>query len=47
MHSTKIKLMSNIERMGLVPGGLTRRRVDNYLADANDFAHDAYYGKMF
>jgi hypothetical protein len=47
MHSTKLKFMQSIGRSGLVPGGLTRGRVDVFMADANDFGHDAFYGKMF
>jgi hypothetical protein len=46
MHSTKLKFMESIERSGFLPGGLTRGRIDVF-ADANDFANDAYYGKIW
>ncbi len=47
MHSTKLKFVESIGHTGLTPGGLSRGRVDVFMADANDFGHDAYYGKMF
>ena len=47
MHSTKISLLESIGRHGLMPGGLTRGRVDVFMSNAEDFAHSVYFDKIY
>ena len=48
MHSTQVALLGSIGVRGLIPGGLTRGRVDVLMRNAVEFAYHLYFpDKMF
>ena len=47
MHSTNVALLQSISLRGLIPGGLTRQRVDVFMANALEFSHKVYFDKPF
>ena len=47
MHSTNVALLQSISLRGLIPGGLTRQRVDVFMANALEFSHKLYFDKPY